>query len=161
GELLVTSAWGHTLTALDGESLAVRYTVDLAREPRSVTVAPDGRRAFVTHAVGDAVTIVDLPEKAARRVRALGAQYRNRVDREIGAGPLHPTASLAFAAAMNEAGTRLFVPHLVVQNGAESVHTVPTTYGGVDVHEDTSMPSVAVVGVRDERVLGAQAKPEG
>jgi DNA-binding beta-propeller fold protein YncE len=159
GDVLVTSAWGHTLTALGGDDLAPRFTLDLAREPRSVTVTPDGRRAFVTHAVGDALTIVDLDamgeKPAARRLRVLGGQYRNQVDRTIGAGTLHPGASLAYAAALNDEGTRLFVPHLVVQNGADSVHTVSTTYGGVDIQEDTSMPSVAVLGVGDDRVLGA------
>ena len=161
GQVLVASAWGHALTALDGESLAARYTLDLAREPRSVTVTADGRRAFVTHAVGDAVTTVDLSSgerPTAHRTRVLGGQYRNRIDRQLGAGTLHPTASLAYAAALNEAGTRLFVPHLVVQNGGESVHTVATTYGGVDINEDTSLPSVAVVGVEDERVLGSPAR---
>ena len=96
--MLVASAWGHTLTALDGESLAVRYTLDLAREPRSVTVTADGRRAFVTHVVGDAVTTVDLSageQPTARRTRVLGGQYRNRVDQQIGVGTLHRTASLA------------------------------------------------------------------
>src|SRR5262249_7810837 len=60
GEILVTSAWGHALTALDGETLAARFTLDLDREPRSVTVTNDGARAFVTHAVGDVVTVIDL-----------------------------------------------------------------------------------------------------
>jgi DNA-binding beta-propeller fold protein YncE len=159
GDLLVASAWGHTLTALAAEDLAPRFTLDLAREPRSVTVTADGRRAFVTHAVGDAVTIVDLPASAeapaTRRLRVLGGQYRNQVDRTIGAGTLHPGASLAYAAVLNDEGTRLFVPHLVVQNGADSVHTVSTTYGGVDIQEDTSLPSVAVLSVGDDRLLGA------
>jgi DNA-binding beta-propeller fold protein YncE len=161
GDVVVASAWGHTLTALDGGDLSPRFTLDLAREPRSVTVTPDGRRAFVTHAVGDTVTIVDLAAAwdgqppGAKRLRVLGGQYRNRVDRSIGAGTLHPGASLAFAATLNEEGTRLFVPHLTEQNGGESVHTIPTTYGGVDILEDTTTPSVAVLGARDGRLLGA------
>jgi DNA-binding beta-propeller fold protein YncE len=161
GEILVTSAWGHALTALDGETLATRFTLDLGREPRSVTVTGDGRRAFVTHAVGDTVTSVDLfPAEgaegpAAHPVRALGGRYRNRVDGAVGAGTLHPSASLAFASVMNEEGTRLFVPHLAVQNGTEAVRVVSGGYGGVAVEEDTSVASVAVLSVQDEQVLGA------
>jgi mono/diheme cytochrome c family protein len=174
GSLLVTSAWGHTLTGLDGRTLARRFAVDTAREPRGVAVTADGRRAFITHAVGDAVTVVDLaavrdagaassaradgaaPALApVRRVRALGARYRNRVDHAFNAGTLHPSASGAFAAVINDAGTRLFVPHLAVQNGAESSRMVFTSYGGVPVDEDTSLASVAVIGVRDEEPLDA------
>ena len=31
-----------------------RHVIDLAAEPRGVAITPDGMRAFVTHAVGDA-----------------------------------------------------------------------------------------------------------
>jgi mono/diheme cytochrome c family protein len=163
GEIYVVSAYGHSLSALDGETLAPRFTLDLPREPRSVTLAADGRRAFITHAVGDALSIVDLAPGAAsegpraRRLRVLGGRYRNRLDREIGAGTLHPSASLSFAAVINEAGTRLFLPHLAVQNGAETTRTVAGAYGGVPVEEDTSLPSVAVVGLHDEQLLGVPA----
>ena len=159
GEILVTSAWGHALTALDSETLAARFRLDLGREPRSVTATLDGRRAFVTHAVGDAVTSVDLfPEgsaegPAAHTIHGLGGRYRNRVEREVGASTPHPSASLAFASVLNEEGTRLFVPHLAVQNGADAA-VVSGGYGGVPVEDDTTVASVAVIGVRGEGVLG-------
>ena len=161
GEIYVTSAYGHALTALDGDTLAPRFTLDLAREPRAITLSADGRRAFITHAVGDALSVVDLAASGGnegprvRRLRVLGGRYRNRVDREIGAGTLHPSASLSFAAVINDAGTRLFLPHLAVQNGAETTRTLPGAYGGVPVEEDTSFASVAVIGLHDEQVLGA------
>jgi DNA-binding beta-propeller fold protein YncE len=170
GDLLVTSAWGHALTLLDGETLATRFSVDLPREPRGVAVTADGRRAFVTHAVGDTVSVVGLdasdtpsaPRAAPRRVYALGGRYRNKVDHAVGGGTLHPGASLAFAAVLDEAGTRLFVPHQAVQNGTAAEQIVVSGYGGVRVEEDTTVASVAVIGVRDERVIGAQrAEDEG
>ena len=59
--LLVTSAWAHELTALDGKTLATRMRATLEREPRSVVVDDDGQRAFVAHVVGAKLSVVDLP----------------------------------------------------------------------------------------------------
>src|SRR4051812_44267821 len=82
GDLLVTSAWGHTLTALATNPLRVRWSLDVPREPRSIVITSDGRRAFVTHLVGNAVTVVDLSSDApnAHPLPALGGALRNRVD---------------------------------------------------------------------------------
>jgi DNA-binding beta-propeller fold protein YncE len=157
GELLVTSAWGHALTSLDATTLATRWSLDLAREPRGVVATADGSRAFVTHLVGDSVTVVDVAARPqARQLRALGAAHRNRVDDAIGVGTLHRSAALAYAAAMSESGTRLFVPHLVEQIGSATPHSIPGSYGGVPIEETTSVASVAVVGVRDAQVLGPE-----
>lgn len=162
GTLLVTSAFGRTLTALDTESLTARFSLPLAREPRGVVVTPDGQRAFVTHAVGDALSVIDLDGGAngeaasVRRVSALGGRYRNRVDAMIGAGTLHPSSSLAYTAVLSASGSRLFVPHLVVQNGEGTTRVIASGYGGVSIEEDTSAPSVAVLDVARERVLGAR-----
>ena len=160
GELLVTSTWGRALTALDAATLERRWSVPVAREPRGVVVTPDGARAFVTHLVGDAVTAVDLdptgPAPAPRRVRALGgASYRHQLERAMGAGTLHTTPALAYAAALSTSGERLFVPHTLEQNGSDSVRSIPGAYGGVPVEEETSVASVAVLAVRAERALGS------
>ena len=161
GELLVTSAHGRALTALDAETLAPRFSLALGREPRGVTITADGRRAFVTHAVGDALSIVDLDGGAGgerptvRQVRALGGRYRNRVDAAVGANLQHPTSSLAYVAVPNETGTRLFIPHLVVQNGEGTRAIVASGYGGVSIEQDTSAPAMAVLDVARERTLGA------
>jgi streptogramin lyase len=158
GELLVTSAWGNHLTSLHPETLERRWSLPLAREPRGVVVTPDGRRAFVTHLAGDAVTVVDLPERGApaapRRLPALGARYRNRVDSALGAGTLHPAAALAYAPVLSDDGARLFVPHLAEQNGADTARSIPGAYGGVPVEEETSVASVAVIAASSERLLG-------
>lgn len=58
--LLVTSGWGHALTSLDGNNLEVLGAVDLPRDPRAVVVDESGDRAYVSHAVGSKVTVVDL-----------------------------------------------------------------------------------------------------
>jgi DNA-binding beta-propeller fold protein YncE len=159
GMLLVTSAWGHALTGIDTGTETVRFSLDLPREPRGVTMSPDGRRAFVTHAVGDALTVIDLAPPgggeapAVRAVRGLGGDHRNRVDRTAGALTSHPTASLAYTAVWNETGTRLFVPHLLVQNGRDTARFVGGGYGGVSVQEDTSVAEVSVLVAATEQPL--------
>jgi mono/diheme cytochrome c family protein len=156
GEILVTSAWGRALTALDGRTLRTRWSIELPREPRAVVATRDGTRAFVTHLVGASLSVVDLGagRPAARSVRALGAPHRNRVDDAIGVGTLHRSPALAYAAAISESGTRIFVPHLVEQTGSTTPHSIPGSYGGVPIEEETSTASVAVIGTRDAEPLG-------
>lgn len=158
--ILVSSAYGHALTALDAETLSARFTMDMPREPRGITVSPDGKRVFVTHAVGAQLSVVDLMPVGGegpvlRRLHALTGNYRNGVDGAIGASTLHPSASLAHTAVLNEEGTRLFVPHLLVQNGAETTRIIAAGYGGVAISDDTSFASVSVISVKTEETLGA------
>src|SRR5262249_4397632 len=138
------------LTSLDAGTLRTRWSVDLPREPRGVVVTRDGSRAFVTHLVGDSLSVVELggDRPAVRSVRALGAAHRNRVDDATGVGTLHPSAALAYAAAISERGTRIFVPHLVEQTGSTTPHSIPGSYGGVPIEEQTTTASVAVLGTR-------------
>src|SRR5262245_59110164 len=62
--LLVSSAWGHALTALRARDLAEEYRVKLPRDPRAVIVATNGRTAFVAHAVGGRASAVDLVSRS-------------------------------------------------------------------------------------------------
>lgn len=161
GMLLVTSAWGRTLTGIDSNAQSIRFTMDLPKEPRGVALSPDGQRAFVTHAVGDALSVIDFApgggaeKPAIRQGQALGGNHRNRVDKAAGAATTHPTASLAYTAVWNETGTRLFVPHLLVQNGKDTTRFVAGGYGGVSVQEDTSVATVAVIAGSTEKPLVA------
>jgi DNA-binding beta-propeller fold protein YncE/mono/diheme cytochrome c family protein len=73
--LLVTSGWGAALSVLDGSTLDVIREVPLPREPRAVIVADDGRRAFVSHAIGSRVSVVSIDDKgAAPRALELGVE---------------------------------------------------------------------------------------
>ena len=58
--LVVSSGWSSKLAAFDGKSLASRFEAKLAREPRSVVISDDGKTAFVSHAVGSLLSVVDL-----------------------------------------------------------------------------------------------------
>jgi hypothetical protein len=82
--ILVTSGWGAALTALDTDSLATQYRVDVPREPRAVLVEASGERAFVSHAVGDKLTVLELKSRD-REVRSIA----------LGAKAVSPSASSA------------------------------------------------------------------
>jgi len=68
--LLVTSGWGKALTSLNDKTLEPVFAVDLPREPRSVIVDDSGERAFVSHAVGAKLSVIDL-NSAKHEVRAI------------------------------------------------------------------------------------------
>ncbi|MEZ4314848.1 MAG: hypothetical protein R3F14_43090 [Polyangiaceae bacterium] len=157
GEILVASGWGHRITALSASTLERRFSLNIGREPRTVVVSPDGSRAFVTHAVGSQITVVplDVEEPLAYPLDALGGGFKNRLDKASGAGTLHPTAALAFSAALSPNGERLFVPHVIEQNGSDTTRSIPGAYGGVPVEEETSFASVSVVLTNSGEVLGA------
>ncbi|HTJ80221.1 MAG TPA: hypothetical protein VL400_00820, partial [Polyangiaceae bacterium] len=61
--LLVTSAWGHELAAMDTRTFGVRLRAELPREPRAVVASDDGQRAFVAHVVDAKMSVVDLTSK--------------------------------------------------------------------------------------------------
>jgi mono/diheme cytochrome c family protein len=58
--LLVTSGWGHSLTEFDVATGRERFRVSLPRDPRAVVTSSDGAKAFVSHAVGSELSVVDL-----------------------------------------------------------------------------------------------------
>lgn len=157
GEILVTSAWGRTVTSLAADTLERRFALPVGREPRAVVVSPDGARAFVTHLVGSQITVLTLDGETpgAYQIGGLGGKYKNRLDKASGAGTLHPTAVLAYSAVLSPSGSRLFVPHTIEQNGADTTRSIPGAYGGVPVDEETSFASVAVFAPEHGTVLGA------
>ncbi len=72
--LVVSSGFSSKLAAFDGTSLAVRFETKLAREPRSVVVSDDGKTAFVSHAVGSVLSVVDLagPKHETKQISLRG-----------------------------------------------------------------------------------------
>ena len=56
---IVSSAWTHQVSGVDLAARTVRFSVDVAREPRGVAVLADGSRAYVSHLVGSALTRID------------------------------------------------------------------------------------------------------
>jgi DNA-binding beta-propeller fold protein YncE/mono/diheme cytochrome c family protein len=109
--ILVASGWGHTLAAYSPETLEARFTTDLGREPRSVVTSDDGKRAFVSHAVGFDVDVVDLADPshpvhtAMKGTESLG-------EGRFALGDFNLLAGQAFTLVRSLAPQgRVFVPH--------------------------------------------------
>jgi mono/diheme cytochrome c family protein len=66
--LLVASGVGATLTRLRAADLRFEREIALPREPRSVLVTDGGATAFVTHAAGGVVSVIDLGDRASHAV---------------------------------------------------------------------------------------------
>ena len=152
--LLVTSGWGHALSAYDAESLATRMSVDLPREPRAVAVSDDGARAFVSHAVGGRVSVVKIDGQRAV-VRSLSVNPP--LERGKGGVTGKPGARSAenrfaiqgFALAKSSSlGGRILAPQVQVDRGDPST---PTSRG----YSDSLEPQMPEIAVLDDNVSDA------
>lgn len=116
--LVVTSGWGRTVTTFDTRTFERTAEHAVAREPRSVVVSGDGKRAFVSHAVGAGVDVITLGASGqkAKTTLALGG------DEEVFSKFESKQARVAcqgFALARAETG-RVFAPHVLVFTGDPS-----------------------------------------
>lgn len=175
--VLVTSGWGHALSAFRAADLGRLFRVDLPREPRSVVVADDGAVAYVSHAVGGKISLVGLGAK--HRVVELGvgsgvdpriAQVRDQIRAASGVAAAAQLAALeqfpdgrrtscqgyALAKSLDPAG-RILAPQVLVDPGDASRR--PSGYG--DDNASTEIQSVAVIDAKLGQPLAASlALPE-
>ena len=165
--VLVSSAWGRTLTGYESENFAQSYQVALPREPRSVVVSDDGATAFVSHAVGSVLSAVDLkkPGHPARTIAFAGTEagirsmlraQKKQVARLQAAGQMSAEQMVAvekslhqherigcqgFALAKSVAPAgRILAPQVFVDPGTPEQR--PEGYGSG--HAATESPAVAV-----------------
>jgi len=99
----VTSAWSAKLSKVDLGSASRVWTFDVAREPRGVAVAPDGR-VYLSHLVGAELSVVDgaATSPEVRRIDFPADPSGTRFNETI-------PASLGYAALLSPDGRRLFV----------------------------------------------------
>ncbi|MDI1442893.1 cytochrome C peroxidase [Polyangium sp. 6x1] len=145
--LFVTSGWGHALTAFAGDTLEPRYAVPLPREPRAVLVEPSGRRAFVSHAVGDEISVVDLEDPLHTRRSVDLRRHNGEISSSRRTGQGFVLAALV--GTNPERVTRLLAPLVSVDQDAGSIST--ETYGSRFL---AAAPLVAVVDTTTESLLG-------
>ncbi len=102
--IAVTSAWAARVSIVDLATAKVRSVVEVAREPRGITILPDGKRAYVSHLVGAAITRigdVDGPSPVVKQFELPAAFYRGRVN---------TGAALGYTVVSSVRGERLFFP---------------------------------------------------
>jgi mono/diheme cytochrome c family protein len=151
--LVVTSGWGRTVTVLDAASMEIRSEHAVAREPRGVVISSDGKRAFVSHVVGDKLDVVDLagdakPKKAKGTLDVDG--FEQVFGRHMGSTDQKRVACQGFALARAESG-RVFAPHVLAFTGdpAES----SSGYGGGSEGREAEVFHVPVIDEDAAKVL--------
>ena len=112
---LVTSAWTHQVSAVDLATMKTRWTLNVAREPRGIAIAPSGT-AYVSHLVGSRITkIADVAAAtpSVARVEVAPSPLKSPPGRLL-------PASLGYAAILSPDGSRLFLPrHAIGAQGIE------------------------------------------
>jgi hypothetical protein len=102
----VTSAWSHRVSAVDLRKKKVRWSIDVAREPRGVVATSDGKALYVTHLVGAELTKIEDLESATPKVGRVDLPpdpMRTRLHERA-------SATLAYASVASPDGRRLYVP---------------------------------------------------
>lgn len=167
--IYVSAGWGARLEAFDGE-LAQKGSVELSRDPRQVVLSDDEKTAFVSHAVGGIVSVVDLPTMRASSPilvwadpraqddplgpRSLAAAMTSAVGK--GSGPVAGEEGVrtglqgyALVKSSDPPG-RLLLPQVLVDPGDPGARNEQFGNGGA-VH----MPNIAVIDVAARAPLAA------
>jgi hypothetical protein len=128
--LVVTTARVPGIVKLATDDLAVSWERSLLAAPRGVAISAEGKRATVAHLTGPWVSVVDvatgqhalagLPSARDGWPSELFDEPGERVDRRVAGG--------AFAAAASPGGTRVFVPYVLKNDGAEIDDFIPGCY---------------------------------
>ncbi len=127
--LVATSGWGRTVSVLDAHTFTSKAEHAVAREPRSVVVSADGKRAFVSHAVGQGLDVIPLDGMTPSKPLLLGGT--EEVFSRVIVGPQSRAACQGFALAKTESG-RVLAPHVLVFSGEAEVSS---GYGGGEGRE--------------------------
>ncbi len=153
GKVLVSTGWGQTLGVYEGAKLSPLAKVKLPREPRAVALGDDDKVAYVSHAVGGAISVVDLGSLEAKQVPLRGHDGRftargrsKKFRKSIPFNPSDPNSgrmscqSFALAKSMAPGG-RILAPQVFVDAGDPEQRT--EGYG--DVNQPTEVPGIAVL----------------
>lgn len=186
-QIVVTSAWGKRLTALDAASMNVAFEVPIAREPRAVLVDDNGTRAFIAHVVGAKMSVVDLTTDK-HDVREIDLRAK-AVERTFNAGNKLRGGCQGFALAKSVVAEdddeprfiekplikgeapkpppnttpkpkgRVFAPMVTVDPGELNIRS--SGYGSSVALTPTEAPIVSVIDGAAERALTSNVLPDG
>jgi mono/diheme cytochrome c family protein len=70
--LIVASAFSHEVSGWSLADRMQKFHVDVAREPRALAISSDGSKAFVNHAVGGVISVVDIANGTASAISPQG-----------------------------------------------------------------------------------------
>jgi hypothetical protein len=107
GLVLVTAGAAHRVDALDGKTLEKRWSREVAREPRAIIVASDGKRAFVTHASASDASVIELADP---KVSEVSLAIPAAVDSSFMEPPRFPRHANAFVRTSAGGHERLRMP---------------------------------------------------
>lgn len=106
--LVATSGWGRTVTVIDTKTFTKKAEHRVSREPRSVVISSDDKRAFVSHAVGqtlDMITLMDVP--APEEAKAGGKNAKDGTKKP--AVPPGPVSKITLGGSEEVAGRGMMI----------------------------------------------------
>lgn len=132
--LVATSGWGRTVTVIDTDLFLRKVEHKVAREPRAAVFSDDGKRIFVTHAVGQSIDVlpigpIDPKAKAPRAIKIAGTE--EVTGRMAPLSEQERAACQGYALAKTDSG-RILAPHALVFPGEAEVSS---GYGGGEGRE--------------------------
>lgn len=156
--LVATAGWGKSVVVLDAHTFTRRAVHAVGREPRSVVVSSDGKRAFVSHAVGSSLDVIALGElepKAKSAIKPL--IMKGDEDFGDGRGTVTRMACQGFALAKTDTG-RILAPHVLVFPGEDE----PSEgYGGSFGGREAEVFHVPVIDEDAAKIVGDSATLRG
>lgn len=117
--LTATSGWGRTVTVLDAHTFVRKVEHRVGREPRAVVYSDDGKRVFVTHAVGQEVDVLGLApaDPKAKAPKPIKMSGEEEIGLRMSAFSTQPRmACQGYALAKTDSG-RILAPHVLVFPG--------------------------------------------
>jgi len=153
--VLVTSGWGHALSAFDARTFGASYQVKVARDPRAVVVSDDGSRAFVAHVVEARMSVVDLTTRE-HEVRLVDLRARLGADATGGEATLRKGCQGFALAQVGAEGDSELAKKMVGRVFAPMVSVNPgdgSDSSGYGTESPSEVPEVAVVDAAAERAL--------
>ncbi len=156
--LVVTSGWGRTVTVLDAQTMAVRAEHAVTREPRGVVVSNDGKRAFVSHVVGDKLDVISLEGSEAgtgKASKSFSIDGSEQTFSRMGAGQQKRAACQGFALARADSG-RIFAPHVLVFTGDPAENS--SGYGGGSEGREAEVMNITVIDEDAGKLIAESAR---
>ena len=150
--LVATSGWGRSVVVLDAHTFTRKAVHEVGREPRSIVVSSDGKRAFVSHAVGPSLDVIALDGAKAKTIPMKG-------DEELADahGVQHRMACQGFALAKTDTG-RVLAPHVLVFPGDNE----PSEgYGGSFQGREAEVFHVPVIDEDSAKVVASSSDLRG